>query len=267
MLTLLQFPSTRSSLTTSPVKKELPQRVRPNLWPLAVLAAMAVLVSVSPVHADTVPLSTLIANPSAEITGPGGLVYSHFTYSSPFPSSSFPLNDISVATDSVSATQSRIQFGLFTTSAGQGFRDAAITYQVASTIGPITDFHLVTPPGVTGGLLGRAFADAGYFVTADITEVGFTFISQGQSFPGADHALLQAPTFPSGLATLAMTHDIQMFPPDSTVNGIPTNAFLTLPHFDDVYTVTVVPEASTWLLMASGLIALMMRWVPHCPRP
>src|SRR5690349_12295815 len=76
MLTLLQFPSTRSSLTTLPVKKELPQRVRPNLWPLVVLAAMAVLVSVAPVHADTVPLSTLIANPSAEITGPGGLVYS-----------------------------------------------------------------------------------------------------------------------------------------------------------------------------------------------
>ncbi|MDQ6732873.1 MAG: hypothetical protein M3Z35_01960 [Nitrospirota bacterium] len=72
-MTLLEFPSTRSSLTILCVKKKLPQGVPPNLRALVVLVAMALLASVAPVHAETVPLSALIANPSAEITGPAGL--------------------------------------------------------------------------------------------------------------------------------------------------------------------------------------------------
>jgi hypothetical protein len=152
----------------------------------------------------------LIANSSTEITGPGGLVYSHFTYSSPPPLPSLPLNDISVATDLVSATQSRIQFGLFTAPADNaGF--GTITYQVTSTIGPITDFHLVTPPAVTGPGFGRAFEDAGYRIDTEVTGVGSTFIEEVQDFQGADHALSselplfsQSPTFPSDLATLAV---------------------------------------------------------------
>ena len=257
MLPLLELLSARSSLNILLVKKELPQRVRPNLWSLVVLAAMALLVRVPPIHADTVPLSTLIANPSAEITGPGGLVYSDFTYTSPASLPSLPLNDISVATDSVSATQSRIQFGVFTAPAGSS-RFGTITYQITSTIGPIMDFHLVTPPAVTG-VSGRALEDAGYTLTADITGVGGTFIGEVQNFPGADHAIFPTPTFPSGLATLAVSNGLQIFGGEGSGPFGSPNAFLTLPHFDNVYTVTIVPEASTWLLLASGLIALMMR--------
>jgi hypothetical protein len=221
-----------------------------------VLVVMAFLVSVAPVHAETIPLSTLIANPSAEITGPGGLAYSQFTYSSPGTLPSLPLNDISVSTDSVSATQSRIRFGSFTAPAGTaGF--ATITYQVTSTIVPITDFHLVTPPGGTGpGVSGQAYRDAGYFLTADITGVGSTLISKASNFTADDHALL-SPTFPSGLATLAVRNSLQLFGGESSGPFGSPNAFLTLPHFDEIY--TVVPEPSTLLLLASGLTALIMR--------
>lgn len=259
MLAQGEFPCTRPDLTTLFVKQE---DVRPNLWLLVVLVAMVLLVRIAPVHADTVPLSSLIANPSAEITGPGGLVYSQFTYSSPTPLPSLPLNDISVSTDSVSETQSRIRFGTFTAPAGTaGF--ATITYQVTSTIVPVTDFHLVTPPGVTGpGVSGRAFVDAGYLITADITGVGSTFISKVQSFPGDDHALL-SPTFPSGLATLPVRTSLQIFGGESSGPFGSPNAFLTLPHFDEIYTVTVVPEPSAWLLLTSGLIALMVRLALH----
>ncbi|MDQ6732874.1 MAG: PEP-CTERM sorting domain-containing protein [Nitrospirota bacterium] len=161
-----------------------------------------------------------------------------------------------MATDLVSATQSRIQFGLFTAPAGDA-RFGTITYQVTSTIGPITDFHLVTPPAVPGPPgTGQAFQDAGYVIFSSIGGVGSTFLEEVLSFPGADHALFPAPTFPSGLATLGVENSIQIFGGD--ILGPGQNPFLTLPHFDNVYTVTVVPEPSTWLLLTSGLIALMM---------
>ena len=258
MLPLPELLSVRSSLTILPGKKEFTQRDRRrNLWLLVGFAAMALLVRVAPIHAETVPLSTLVANPSTEITGPGGLIYSDFTYSSPASLPSLPLSDISVTTDSVSGMQSRIQFGVFTAPAGSS-RFGTITYHVTPTIGPITDFHLVTPPAVTG-VSGRALEDAGYTLTTDLTGVGSTFIGEGQSFPGADHTIFPTPTFPSGLAILAVSNGLQMFGGEGSGPFGSPNAFLTLPHFDNVYTVTVVPEASTWLLLATGLIGLGMR--------
>ena len=132
--------------------------------------------SADPVRAETVPLSTLIANSSAEITGPGGLSFSHFTYTPSGPLTSLAVNDISVTTDSVPSTQSRIRLGLFTVPAG-GNRSGTITYQV-STASPITDFHLVTPAAVIRGLDGRNSENAGYVLTTDIRGVGFTLISR-----------------------------------------------------------------------------------------
>ena len=268
MITLMKFSSNRSSLSTVRVKTKMRQSVRSSLQPLIMLLATGLLVSADPVRAETVPLSTLIANSSAEITGPGGLAFSHFTFSQ---NSSLVENDISVTTDSVSSTQSRIRLGLFTVPAG-GNRSGTITYQV-STASPITDFHLVTPAAVIRGQPGRNFENAGYVLNTDVTGVGTTFISRvglGVGLGPADSTLhrfssnpptVEPPTFPSNAARLTVVNSLQM----SGGSGNP-NESLTLPHFDNVYTITVVPEPSTWLLLTSGVIALLRRRANSSPK-